>query len=479
MSRFDKDVRGWNFKPRPRRASDFHPRLSPQQHLNAPTFDQVADQLREPCPLKMASFKAPAWAQSSALSDSEESDRDLFSHSKNYLAIQKESVEQRKRKEAEKKQKEADREKRRQEKAEKRDSEKGVKRESTEADEKGSLKKRRINSSETAKLLALAGVKPISLDDSDEDETIQYEPAKLPVRRSPRNQRTTDVLGRSRQTGPLDVAAADDSVGESGINAIASRPALPPPPSEEEEDSDPEIAALQRKAQAQSKSKLQRKSSTPGSASLGRDHSTGLPTPPPPDPVISILIDSPIPDTRPLNVKRKISQDLKVVRVAWCSKQGFSKEFAETIFLTWCNKKLYDFTTCQRLGLEVDSMGNVIRADERDDDGAAKVHLVAMTEELLAEAKAEKSRNARLETGGLDGEQEAEAIPIPEEEEQPAESNMIKLVVKAKGKPEFKLKLKPVSFRHRPSWAQAYDINSEYFNIQAPQGREEIIRRVK
>ena len=396
----------------------------------------------------MSFFKAPSWAKPQLKDDGddEQTESDMFSHSKNFMAIQQDRLEQQKRKKERSKQKEAEREQKRKEQLVKKESKAGIKRESPSADSGTEpAKKRRITSEESAKLLRLAGVGPITIDSDDEDEQIQYdEEDAVPVRRSPRTQRTRDALasgkGQSRLGGTA--AMGEDSETESEVE-ITKATTIQPPEPEEDEDSDEEVAALARSARERHRLKKQQeeaqKSSTPGAAGSDGDAYSGLPTPPPPDPVISLLITSDIPNTDTLLVKRKLRQDLGTARRAWCQKWKLSDELSEKVFFTWCGMRMYDVTTCQRLGLEVDDSGNVVRADERDADGAAQVHVIATTQELLDQEKAEKAKQTRLDNAQYEPEEEA----APAEEEAPRKE--VKIIVKAKDKPQVLVKVFEVS----------------------------------
>ncbi|KAF2212912.1 hypothetical protein CERZMDRAFT_106072 [Cercospora zeae-maydis SCOH1-5] len=387
----------------------------------------------------MSFFKVPSWAktQSKLDSDDEEDERDLFSHSKNFMAIQRDRLEQERRQKERAKQREEDKAQRRKDKAAKRESKNGIKRESLERDSKGEpIKKRRINSEESARLLASVGIKPVTIDSDSEDEQIAHDTKKsLPVRESPRNQRTKDVSRERRGRSALGSSskAGEDSETESEVEITkATTKTAVVAEEEEEEDSDPEIAALQRKARENHRLKRQQKelrSAAAGAANSEVDNPSGIPTPPPPDPIISLFISTDIPGAVELLVKRKMSQDLGTVRRAWCGKQGFSEEFSDKVFFTWNGLRMYDFTTCKRLGLEVDSAGNVVRSDQRDDDGAAQVHVVATTQELLDQQKVARARQAKVESAQYEPEVEAES---PVEEEQQKKKKEVKLIVRAK-----------------------------------------------
>jgi hypothetical protein len=161
-----------------------------------------------------------------------------------------------------------------------------------------------------------------------------------------------------------------------------------------------------------------------------------------PDPVVQVLIDSPISDTNPLIVHRKLSQRLQEVRHAWCQKQGFSDARIREVFFIHRMRKVYDATTCRSLGLSVDVFGNIVMKGAEDKEGADKVHLQAVTEREFDAMKAEREAEAKRRRGELPAEEEPglddEVAAVEEEEVR------IRLVLKAKGRRDFKLIVKPV-----------------------------------
>lgn len=406
----------------------------------------------------MSFFKGlPVWANPQA-SENEENERDLFSHSDKFLDIQKDTIEQKKKRAELLKQKEQECELRKKHKDGRKESKNAIKRESPGEDSKGVVKKRRINSEESAKLLALYGMKPITIDSDDDENTPEV--VSLPVRRSPRGQKTKDVFPsprkprnslRSRSRSRADIG--DDSDRDRQITTAKLKKPAPPPEPAEEEDSDPEIAAIKRRAREKHEQTLRLEiSSTPNrkdpedNAEAGPSR-IGLPTPPLLDPTISLLITSDLPGTVEVLVKRKLSQDLRLVKEAWCQRQlaqGCGPDLIDKVFFTWNGRRLYNVTTCQRLGIEVDSQGNVVRAGQREKDGAAKVHIIAMTEELYAQSKADKERNAKANSG-LHGEDEEEQEEAESAVEQPpAEQQQIRLYIKAKGRKDVRVIVTPV-----------------------------------
>lgn len=223
---------------------------------------------------------------------------------------------------------------------------------------------------------------------------------------------------------------------------------IPRKPADEDDrqDSDEEFPELARQARENARRKrlegdiVSAPPDPPPSAAsdgyLQRSQSTRLPTPPPPlsDPILSILITSNIPNTGSLIVNRKLSQRLKEVKLAWAQRQQFTPDFTETICLTWRGQRLFDVTSCKSLGISVDPHGNVMEKGDIFGEMDGKVHLEAMTPEILEAYKKAKNR----ETVGE--ERNVEETPLGEKKE-PG----IKIICKAKDFSDFKLVVKPVS----------------------------------
>ncbi|MCJ1477945.1 hypothetical protein MMC13_006620 [Lambiella insularis] len=163
--------------------------------------------------------------------------------------------------------------------------------------------------------------------------------------------------------------------------------------------------------------------------------------PPLPDPVVSLLITSRLPGTAPLLVHRKLSQRLKEVRLAWCDRQEFTREYAQDVILTWRGKRLFDVTSCKSLGIGVDADGNIVLKGEKDIFGEEdrKIHIEAMTEEMLAAQKKTKERE-RDEQARKDDEEASESLL-----EKPKPEVQVRLILKAKDLEEFKLIVKPTT----------------------------------
>ncbi|KAK4615810.1 hypothetical protein CLAFUW4_10304 [Fulvia fulva] len=392
----------------------------------------------------MSFFKAPSWARSQTVKAEDHSERNIFSHSDNFLDVQKERLEREEKRKVREREKEERRKAKQEEKQRRSSSEK---RKIKEEDRKGSLKKRRITAEDSARLLAGAGLGgSITISDSEDDAQQQ-----LQMRRSPRTARTKDVFSpakpRSRNLAP--VHTNDASEDEVEITAVPLRPARaqpePKPEPEEEVDSDPEIAEIQRKARAKARLKEQAKAAKSATAqvsgSLGNDEAgDGSPssTPPLHDATIELLIESPIPGTAPLIAFRKLSQSLRIVRKRYCEKQGFSEEFSKKVCLTHNGRRYYDSSTVQRLGISADASGRVYLENDPSFDGVEKVVITAMTEDMFKQLKHERERQALVEAGEYIGEQEG-AKPSAEEEDAPAPRRAINLIVKAKNKKDWKV----------------------------------------
>ena len=78
-------------------------------------------------------------------------------------------------------------------------------------------------------------------------------------------------------------------------------------------------------------------------------------------------------------------------------------------------------------------------------DGVDKVHLEAVTEEIFGEMKLEKEIEAKRRSGELPPEEDASAGAAEEAAAIQEKSATIKLILRAKGREDFKLIVKPVS----------------------------------
>ena len=93
--------------------------------------------------------------------------------------------------------------------------------------------------------------------------------------------------------------------------------------------------------------------------------------------------------------------------------------------------------------MEVDSFGNVTLKGSEGKEDVDKVHLEAVNDIVFRQIKAEKAQESRRHgdeaSADAGGEDDLGTI------EQPQEESFIRLLLKAKDKDDFKLKVKPVS----------------------------------
>ncbi len=162
------------------------------------------------------------------------------------------------------------------------------------------------------------------------------------------------------------------------------------------------------------------------------------PPPPPPDPVLDILVTSLISNTEPLIIKRKLSQRLKDVKLAWAERQHFSQVFTDSVFLIWRGKRIFDHTTCRSLGYKLGSDGRILASRDSMMDDEGRVHMEVMTGEMFEASKKAKVNEIP------DGEKESVQGPTSEEQEH---ETLVRIICKAKGFPDFKLIVKPVRLR--------------------------------
>ena len=228
----------------------------------------------------------------------------------------------------------------------------------------------------------------------------------------------------------------------------------PPRPSglDDQPPSDEEFPELARQARDKARRKRLEAdiiSTTPDPSPSGSSNSQlqcsqslhqSTPPPPAPDPVVQILITSTIPNTEPLIVNRKLSQRLKEVRITWTERQQFTSDFAESIFLTWKKRRLFDVSSCKSLGITVDSNGNIRTRGDSLDDLDGKIHMEAMTAEIFEAYKKAKMHEVADRTDAP-----AEEPVIVEEKKEP----QIRIILKARGFPDVKIIVKPVS--HTPT----------------------------
>ena len=392
----------------------------------------------------MSLFNRPAWAKAQD-TNLDEPDTDIFRHSDRIHSTIVAEGERKKQEKAERKKV----------KEERRSS---GKREIKDEEGGGTSKRRRITFEDGEALLSSVGLKPepysersLKLDDLEDDSE------HGPVRRSPRINRHVNkdispvAKKHSSRAQVIDLGDSDND----DEPIIYEAPPVQPPKADDE--SDDEFAELARRARQKrlQKEEHAKKSATPdvpayshspgvGAVDTGQG---GLPTPPP-DPTIQLFISSRIPGTAPLIVHRKLSQRIQEIRHVWCTKQGFSKEKLDEIFFVHRMRRVYDVTTCKSLGLEADALGNVTMKGAEGKEGVEKVHLEAVTDDIFQQMKADQANERRKRSGNVTGEEDAQAGAEGDAAtatQQQKDESLIRLTLKAKGRDDFKLKVKPVS----------------------------------
>jgi hypothetical protein len=122
----------------------------------------------------------------------------------------------------------------------------------------------------------------------------------------------------------------------------------------------------------------------------------------------------------------------------------FTPEFTRKVFFTWKHKKVLDSTTVKRLGIHIDDSGTVTvegTSEIYDDENLPKVHVEAWTEELFDQWKKEQAEEAAAKKRKTETPPPAPE-PEPVEVPQPVQAK-IRLILKAKGRPDFKITVKP------------------------------------
>lgn len=266
----------------------------------------------------------------------------------------------------------------------------------------------------------------ISLSDSDddEDENVANKATNIPVRKAV----------------PAQYTISDDDDGEFYI-----QPKKPVPIPDDDEDLDfqvefPEFVQLARereKQKAQQRLEAAAKASKENSG-MGADELDDFfeSNDAEADPIVEILISSKMEDTKPVMVKRKLSQRLREVKHGWCDKQVVpdktQEEFRNQVFLTWKNHRLHDTTTSRSLGVSVSEDGQLSYADGENLDG--RIHLMAWTDTAFEIYQNFEKEKARKEEAFKEGKVDEAPVVVK-----------IKLILKAKGMSDFKLTARPAT----------------------------------
>ncbi|KAH8726290.1 ubiquitin-2 like Rad60 SUMO-like-domain-containing protein [Phaeosphaeriaceae sp. PMI808] len=389
-----------------------------------------------PAPKKRSFFKRAAW-QDAPTKDSE----NMFSHANefgNIVAEQnKREEEKRAKAEEERKRKQADHEERKRRKVSidhetpKPTRSSGSRSPEAPPDSLSSRYNVLAKSASTHESLPKQSV-VIDLGDSDDEDNnnVAYNPASLNGNssfeyRTSRNDRVHPIALRTSGRVPSD--DGDDDV---------------------QEMLDPALAALAARARERA---------------AKRAHTAAAPTTGEPEkaPIAQLFISPEIPAANPLMVKVRIDSTLEKTRLAWCGRQGYSSEMTKNVFFTWKGTRVYDSTTIKRLGIHVDPSGAVsIEGDPNiyDDENLPKVYVEAWTDALFQEHKKQEAAEAAAKK------KSAESPPVEERQPTPEPvptANRIRLILKAKGKEDFRLVVNPeTSFGHiAEAYKQRRDID--------------------
>lgn len=392
------------------------------------------DAATDPSKPKRSLFNRPAWAQDTSYVRTESAD--VFSRSQNYQDVV------------------AERELHKREKAKKKAGE--AKRRSESIHETGSLspsvKRRRVSNELDSNCVVVVDTED---NNEAEDLSVRTRPSESTVDKIARRyERITDA--RKTRTAPKEVIELGDSSGDERVQASAPRPSSTQSGAhileDDDDESDPEFAALAREAREKRRLREQQQQEHQQHSKTSADSfSNSISTPF--DPTVQLFITSQIPNTAPLIVSRKLSQRLQEVREAWCKKQEFPPDFSATVFFTYQLRKTYDVTTCKSLGVRVDSNGKVISEDldpfREPGEHDTKIHIEAVTPAIWEELKAKKaaSGKGRRSRSAANGEDGTPAFGGAEDndKEEFKEETTIKLLLRAKGYKDVKIKVRPVS----------------------------------
>lgn len=431
------------------------------------TIAEATNQAQKP-PLKRSLFNRPAWSRPQNTGSAEE----IFHRSSSsYADLAAETERKRKAKLARKQTEQA----------------------KEETGNDGGGKRRRLSSdSEEDSDQASVQLKHHTKRTSSKEEKFRARPAKpeeqkaeQPNVEKARHSSSASISKRYGNASDASISAAQPKSGATNIidledesddasalgnerhHAIIQPKDTVPPEEDDFPVSDDEYAELARKAREKARTKrleddLVSAIKKPSPSVEPESHlrcslSAQRPTNPSatPDPEIYILITSAIENTKPLIIKRKLSQRLKDVRITWCQHQQFTPDMTSTVFLTWRGKRLFDVTSCKSLGIAVDAEGNVTTKGLEDVFGEEekKIHMEAMTEKLLEQYKKTKKRRTE------EAEVEHQPAPAPHKPQE----TQLRIILKAKGFDDFKLKLKPSTPVSRivTAFRQAYEARTE------------------
>lgn len=142
--------------------------------------------------------------------------------------------------------------------------------------------------------------------------------------------------------------------------------------------------------------------------------------------VVEILVTSEIENTKPLIVRRHMSQRFRDIRLTWCARQGFDQKLTDSVYLTWNKRRLFDVTTCRSLGINSSSSLSDDLDFEEGPGDVLRIHVEAVTDEFL---------KARAEADEL--------ASAPSAPSQTADSEAFHIVLKSPGYSDLRVKVLP------------------------------------
>lgn len=167
------------------------------------------------------------------------------------------------------------------------------------------------------------------------------------------------------------------------------------------------------------------------------------------DATAELLTQPRMPYCKPLNVRIKLMQPMRLVKDSWVQKTinqdttPYSQADMEAMFFTWKGNKIYDSTTLASLGINPPERNGYLYPsweNARDGyDGWDKVLFEAWSPDLYEEYQLEKERERKRVLGELDDESEQEPEPgMP----QPT-AKKIRLFLKSKDCGDIKVSVTP------------------------------------
>jgi Ubiquitin-2 like Rad60 SUMO-like len=124
------------------------------------------------------------------------------------------------------------------------------------------------------------------------------------------------------------------------------------------------------------------------------------------DPTVEILVTSALENTKSLVVYRRMSQRFRDVRLAWCERQGFDNRMTSSVYLTWNKRRLFDVTTCR--SLDYSALASLSDNLDLEDDAPLRVHVEAVTDELLRSRAEQLTRNTAADEDEYELEEETQ-----------------------------------------------------------------------